>query len=40
MLSFQTTLIISAKINKMCCPTKENTCFSCWIDFSFAILMV
>lgn len=27
LLSFQTTLVIDAKINKMCCPTKENTCF-------------
>ena len=27
MLSFQTTLVIDAKINKMCCPTKENTYF-------------
>ena len=27
LLSFQTTLVIDAKINKMCCPTKKNTCF-------------
>ena len=27
LLSFQTTLVIDAKINKMCCPTKENICF-------------
>ena len=27
LLSFQTTLVIGAKINKMCCPTKENICF-------------
>ena len=27
LLSFQTTLVIDAKINKMCCPTKENTYF-------------
>ena len=27
LLSFQTTLVIDAKINKMCCPTKENACF-------------
>ena len=27
LLSFQTTLVIDAKINKMCCTAKENTCF-------------
>ena len=27
MLSFQTTLVIDAKINKMCCTAKENICF-------------
>ena len=27
LLSFQTTLVIGAKINKMCCTAKENTCF-------------
>lgn len=27
LLSFQTTLVIDAKINKMRCPTKENICF-------------
>ena len=27
LLSFQTTLVIDAKINKMCCTTKENICF-------------
>ena len=27
LLSFQTTLVIDAKINKMCCTAKENICF-------------
>ena len=27
LLSSQTTLVIDAKINKMCCTAKENTCF-------------
>ena len=27
LLSFQTTLVIDAKINKMYCSTKENACF-------------
>ena len=27
LLSFQTTLVIDAKINKICCTTKENICF-------------
>ena len=27
LLSFQTTLVIDAKITKMCCTAKENTCF-------------
>ncbi|ATV51917.1 hypothetical protein CTM50_01820 [Prevotella intermedia] len=27
MLPFQTTLVIGAKINKMCCTAKENICF-------------
>ena len=27
LLSFQTTLVIDAKINKICCTAKENTCF-------------
>ena len=27
LLSFQTTLVIGAKINKMCCTAKENTYF-------------
>ena len=27
LLSFQTTLVIDAKINKMCCPTKEKLIF-------------
>ena len=27
LLSFQTTLVIDAKINKMCCVAKENICF-------------
>ena len=27
LLSFQTTLVIGAKINKMCCTAKENICF-------------
>lgn len=41
LLSFQTTLVIDAKINKMCCPTKENACFfSCRTDFSIVISMV
>lgn len=41
LLLFQTTLVIDAKINKMCCPTKKNTCFfSYWTDFSTAISMV
>ena len=40
LLSFQTTLVIGAKINKMCCPTKEKLIFSYWTDFSTAISMV
>ena len=40
LLSFQTTLVIGAKINKMCCTAKKILVFSCWIDFSFAISMV
>lgn len=45
LLSFQTTLVIYAKINKMCCPTKENTCFflsdrlfGCYIDGLIVLL--
>ena len=41
LLSFQTTLVIDAKINKMCCPTKKNTCFFSYrADFSAVISMV
>ena len=45
LLSFQTTLVIYAKINKMYCPTKENTCFflsdrlfGCYIDGLIVLL--
>ena len=40
LLSFQTTLVIDAKINKMCCTTKEKLIFSYWTDFSAVISMV
>ncbi len=40
LLSFQTTLVIGAKINKMCCTAKEKLIFSCWTDFSAVISMV
>lgn len=33
LLSFQTTLVIGAKINKMCCTAKKILVFSCRIDF-------
>ena len=40
LLSFQTTLVIDAKINKMRCPTKEKLIFSYRVDFSIVIAMV
>ena len=40
LLSFQTTLVIDAKINKMRCPTKEKLIFSYRADFSAVISMV
>ena len=40
LLSFQTTLVIDAKINKMCCTTKEKLIFSYRADFSAVISMV
>jgi len=40
LLSFQTTLVIGAKINKMCCTTKEKLIFSYWTDFLVVISMV
>ena len=40
LLSFQTTLVIDAKINKMCCTTKEKLIFSYRVDFSIVISMV
>lgn len=40
LLSFQTTLVIDAKINKMRCPTKEKLIFSYRADFSIVISMV
>ena len=40
LLSFQTTLVIDAKINKMCCTAKEKLIFSYRADFSTVISMV
>lgn len=40
LLSFQTTLVISAKLNKICCTAKEKLIFSYWTDFSAVISMV
>ena len=40
LLSFQTTLVIDAKINKMRCPTKEKLIFSYRADFAIVISLV
>jgi len=40
LLSFQTTLVIDAKINKICCTPKEKLIFSYRADFSAVISMI